>query len=88
MIARIKDLAAAHPPRPGSEHDKVIAKTLTYLQAKQPYLDSPHEPVTPKEPHPASNRSPASLGLRSQYSNEIQQPWRAMAVLDCCLHTR
>ena len=41
VIARIKDLAAAHPPRPGSEHDKVIAKTLTYLQAKQPYLDYP-----------------------------------------------
>jgi hypothetical protein len=41
VIARIKDLAAAHPPRPGSEHDKIIAKTLTYLQAKQPYLDYP-----------------------------------------------
>ena len=41
VIARIKDLAAAHPPRPGSEHDKVIAKTLSYLQAKQPYLDYP-----------------------------------------------
>jgi hypothetical protein len=41
VIARIKDLAAAHPPRPGSEHAKVIAKTLSYLQAKQPYLDYP-----------------------------------------------
>jgi hypothetical protein len=41
VIARIKDLAAAHPPRPGSEHDKVIGKTLSYLQAKQPYLDYP-----------------------------------------------
>jgi hypothetical protein len=41
VIARIEGLAAAHPPRPGSEHDKIIAKTLTYLQNKQPYLDYP-----------------------------------------------
>ena len=41
VIARIKALAAAHPPRPGSEHDKIIAKTLSYLQNKQPYLDYP-----------------------------------------------
>ena len=41
MIARIKALAAAHPPRPGSEHDKIIAKTLSYPQNKQPYLDYP-----------------------------------------------
>jgi hypothetical protein len=41
VIARIKDLAAAQPPRPGSEHDKIIAKTLSYLQNKQPYLDYP-----------------------------------------------
>ncbi len=41
VIARIKDLAAAHPPRPGSEHAKIIARTLTYLGAKQPYLDYP-----------------------------------------------
>ena len=41
VTARIKALAAAHPPRPGSEHDKVIAKTLSYLQNKQPYLDYP-----------------------------------------------
>ena len=30
-----------HPPRPGSEHEKIIRKTLHYLQAKQPYLDYP-----------------------------------------------
>jgi hypothetical protein len=41
VTARIKALAAAHPPRPGSEHDKVIAKTLSCLQNKQPYLDYP-----------------------------------------------
>ena len=41
VIARIKALAAAHPPRPGSEHAKIIAKTLSYLQARQPYLDYP-----------------------------------------------
>ena len=35
VTARIKALAAAHPPRPGSEHDKIIAKTLSYLQNKQ-----------------------------------------------------
>ena len=41
VIARIGALAAAHPPRPGSEHDKIIARTLSYLQNKQPYLDYP-----------------------------------------------
>jgi hypothetical protein len=41
VAARIRDLAAAHPPRPGGEHDKIIAKTLAYLQNKQPYLDYP-----------------------------------------------
>jgi hypothetical protein len=41
VTARIGALAAAHPPRPGGEHEKVIAKTLTYLQNKQPYLDYP-----------------------------------------------
>jgi hypothetical protein len=37
----IRQLAAARPPRPGSEHAKIIRKTLTYLDAKQPYLDYP-----------------------------------------------
>jgi hypothetical protein len=41
VIARIRALAAAHPPRPGGEHAKIIAKTLAYLQNKQPYLDYP-----------------------------------------------
>jgi hypothetical protein len=41
VTARIRDLAAAHPPRAGSEHDKIIARTLAYLQNKQPYLDYP-----------------------------------------------
>jgi hypothetical protein len=41
VTARIRDLAAAHPPRPGSEHAKIIAKTLSYLENKQPYLDYP-----------------------------------------------
>jgi hypothetical protein len=41
VIARIQDLAAAHPPRPGSEHAKIIRKTLSYLGNKQPYLDYP-----------------------------------------------
>jgi hypothetical protein len=41
VTATIKALAAAHPPRPGSEHDKIIAKTLSYLENKQPYLDYP-----------------------------------------------
>ena len=38
---RIAQLAGDHPPRPGSEHAKIIRKTLHYLQAKQPYLDYP-----------------------------------------------
>jgi hypothetical protein len=41
VIARIGQLAGDHPPRPGSEHAKIIRTTLTYLQNKQPYLDYP-----------------------------------------------
>jgi hypothetical protein len=41
VIGLINDLATAHPPKPGSEHDKNIKKTLSYLTAKQPYLDYP-----------------------------------------------
>ena len=41
VISQIQALAAADPPRPGSEHDKIIARTLSYLQAKEPYLDYP-----------------------------------------------
>jgi hypothetical protein len=41
VIARIGQLAADHPPRPGGEHAKIIRKTLHYLDAKQPYLDYP-----------------------------------------------
>jgi hypothetical protein len=41
VISRIQDLAAADPPRPGSEHDKIIRTTLAYLTAKAPYLDYP-----------------------------------------------
>src|SRR5438034_667376 len=38
---RIARLAEDHPPRPGSEHAKNIAKTLSYLRNKQPYMDYP-----------------------------------------------
>ncbi len=41
VTARIGQLAAAHPPKPGGEHEKIIRKTLHYLNAKQPYLDYP-----------------------------------------------
>lgn len=41
VIARIARLAADHPPRPGSEHAKNIAKTLSYLRNKQPFMDYP-----------------------------------------------
>ena len=37
----IRQLAAGRPPEPGSEHAKIIRKTLTYLDAKEPYLDYP-----------------------------------------------
>jgi hypothetical protein len=40
VTARIRHLAAEHPPQ-GSEHTKNIKKVLTYLDAKQPYLDYP-----------------------------------------------
>ncbi len=41
VTARIRSLAEDHPPRPGSEHAKIIRRTLHYLDAKQPYLDYP-----------------------------------------------
>jgi len=41
VITRIGQLAAARPSRPGSEHAKNIARTLSYLQNKQPYMDYP-----------------------------------------------
>jgi hypothetical protein len=41
VISRIEALAAANPPEPGGEHAKIIRKTLSYLQNKQPYLDYP-----------------------------------------------
>jgi hypothetical protein len=41
VIARIGQLAGDHPPRPGSEHAKIIRTTLHYLQAKQPWMDYP-----------------------------------------------
>jgi hypothetical protein len=41
VIARIARLAADHPPEPGGEHAKNIAKVLSYLQAKQAFMDYP-----------------------------------------------
>jgi hypothetical protein len=41
VITRIQALAAEHPPKPGGEHAKIIRKTLSYLQAKQPFMDYP-----------------------------------------------
>jgi hypothetical protein len=41
VISRIQAAAAADPPRPGSEHAKIIRATVGYLTAKQPYLDYP-----------------------------------------------
>jgi hypothetical protein len=41
VISRITRLAADHPPRPGSEHAKIIRTTLHYLDAKQPFMDYP-----------------------------------------------
>ena len=41
VITRIARLAADHPPRPGSEHAKIIRTTLHYLGAKQDFMDYP-----------------------------------------------
>jgi hypothetical protein len=41
VITRIGQLAADHPPRPGSEHARNIRATLSYLENKQPCLDYP-----------------------------------------------
>jgi hypothetical protein len=40
VITRITALARDHPPRPGSDHDRNIRATLSYLTAKQPFLDN------------------------------------------------
>jgi hypothetical protein len=40
VAQRIRQLAEEHPPA-GPEHAKIIRKTLSYLHAKQPYLDYP-----------------------------------------------
>jgi hypothetical protein len=41
VIARIARLAEEHPPRPGSEHARIIARTLSYLRNKQAFMDYP-----------------------------------------------
>jgi hypothetical protein len=41
VITRITQLAEDHPPGPGSEHAKIIRRTLHYLDAKQPWMDYP-----------------------------------------------
>ena len=41
VISRIEAAAAAAPPRPGSEHAKIIRATLAYLENKQPWMDYP-----------------------------------------------
>ncbi|HET9967526.1 MAG TPA: hypothetical protein VFQ68_04765 [Streptosporangiaceae bacterium] len=41
VITRIARLAGQHPPRPGSEHAKIIRTALPYLDAKQDYMDCP-----------------------------------------------
>ena len=41
VIDRIARLAADHPPEPGSEHARIIARTLSYLRNKQAYMDYP-----------------------------------------------
>jgi hypothetical protein len=41
VIARIARLTEEHPPRPGSEHAKIIRKTLSYLRNKQAFMDYP-----------------------------------------------
>ncbi len=41
VTARIRRLAGEHPPKPGGEHEKIIRRTLHYLDAKQPHLDYP-----------------------------------------------
>jgi len=40
VISLIRQLAAARPPA-GPEHERNIRKVVTYLEAKQPYLDYP-----------------------------------------------
>jgi hypothetical protein len=40
VITRIGQLAEDHPPQ-GSEHAKIIARTLSYLENKQPFMDYP-----------------------------------------------
>jgi hypothetical protein len=41
VISQIRQLAGQHPPRPGSEHAKIIRTALHYLDAKQDLMDYP-----------------------------------------------
>ena len=41
VIDLIRALALEHPPGPGSEHEKQIRKTLSYLTSKLPYMNYP-----------------------------------------------
>ena len=41
VITRIQQLAGGHPAEPGSEHAKIIRKTLHYLDAKKDLMDYP-----------------------------------------------
>jgi hypothetical protein len=71
VITRIGQLAAARPPKPGGEHAKIIRKTLHYLQAKQPYLDSPAPWRTAGRSPPASSKAPAATYLLTELAEAV-----------------
>ena len=60
VTARIKALAAAHPPRPGGEHDKIIAKTWPYCRTSSPIWTTPAPWQTAGRSPPASSKAPAA----------------------------
>ena len=70
VIARIRQLAADHPPRPGSEHAKIIRKTLSYLQSQAALPGLPRAPWrTAGRSPPASSKAPAATSCRTGWAS-------------------
>ena len=60
VITRIQAAAAADPPRPGSEHAKIIRTTVGYLPPSSPTWTTPPPSRTAGPSPPASSKAPAA----------------------------
>jgi hypothetical protein len=65
----IRQLAAARPPEPGSEHAKIIRKTLTYLTPRNRTWTTPAPwPAAGRSP-PASSKAPAATSCKTGWAS-------------------